>query len=106
MPKCPNGHRNPKNQELCAVCDALMVPTQPRSLSGRAWWAIVVTSIGAVVIVAAVLGVVGTKRSHPETSSTPIAADAAMRQWWSAAQEHFDALQNAVDDTRKGLVNQ
>ena len=22
-----------------------------------------------------------------------------MQQWWSVAQEHFDALQSAVDDT-------
>ncbi|MFG1930673.1 hypothetical protein ACGFK1_08435 [Mycobacterium sp. NPDC048908] len=85
----------------------MIVPTQERSLSGRAWWAIVVASFSAVIVLAAVLGVIVTHRSHPETASTPTTtADAAMQQWWSVAQEHFDALQSAVDDTRKGLANQ
>ena len=107
MPKCPNGHRNPKNQQLCVICDAMIVPAQEGSSSSRAWWAIVVASISAVVALAAVLGVIVTHRSHPETASIPTTtADAAMEQWWSVAQEHFDAPQSAVDDTRKGLANQ
>jgi hypothetical protein len=107
MPTCPNGHHNPKNQQLCTICDAMIVPTQERSVSGRAWRAVIVTSIIAAVALAAVLVAIVTHRTGPETSSTPTTtADAAMTQWWSTAQEHFDALQNAVDDTRKGLANQ
>jgi hypothetical protein len=78
----------------------MIVPAQERSLSSRAWWAIIVASISAVVVLVAVLGVIVTHRSHPETASIPTTtADAAMQQWWSVAQEHFDALQSAVDDT-------
>jgi hypothetical protein len=106
MTTCPNGHHNPKNQQLCTICDAMIVPAQERSLSGRAWWAIIATSIVATVALAAVLISIVTHRT-PETSSAPTtAADAAMQQWWAAAQEHFDTLQNAVEDTRKGLADQ
>jgi|KBSSwiS6_1023812.scaffolds.fasta_scaffold34532_2 hypothetical protein len=84
----------------------MIVPAQERSLSGRAWWAIIATSIVATVALAAVLISIVTHRT-PETSSAPTtAADAAMQQWWAAAQEHFDTLQNAVEDTRKGLADQ
>lgn len=107
MSTCPNGHHNPKNQQLCEICDALIVPSQKRSLSGRAWWAIIATSIVAVAILATVFAGVITHRAKPETSSTPTTSeDAAMQQWWSEAREHFDDLQSAVKDTRKGLADQ
>ena len=107
MPKCPNGHRNPRDQQLCEVCDALIVPTEKRALSGRAWWAIIAASVVAAVVLAAVLGVVVTHRGGPETSSAPANAEnTAMQQWWSAARGHFDELQGAVADTREALERQ
>jgi hypothetical protein len=107
MPTCPNGHRNPRNQQLCEECDALIMPASPkRSLSDRAWWVIISASVAAVVL-AAVLGVVVTHRAEPETFSAPTTAETtAMQQWWSAAHEHFDELQGAVDDSRAALERQ
>lgn len=107
MPKCPNGHRNPRGQQLCETCDALIVPAEKRSLSGRAWWAIIAASIVAAVALTAVLGVVVTHREGPETSSAPTNAEStAMQEWWSAARGHFDDFQGALDDTREGLKRQ
>lgn len=107
MPKCPNGHRNPRGQQLCETCDALIVPAEKRSLSGRAWWAIIAASIVAAVALTAVLGVVVTHRERPETSSAPTNAEStAMQQWWSAARGNFNDFQGALDDTREGLKRQ
>jgi uncharacterized membrane protein YdfJ with MMPL/SSD domain len=107
MPKCPNGHRNPADQQLCEVCDALIVPTEKRSLSRRTWWAIIAASVVAAVVLATVLGVVVTHRAGPEISSAPTNAEStAMQQWWSSAHEHFDDLQSAVNDTREALKRQ
>jgi hypothetical protein len=104
MPTCPNGHHNPRNQQLCQECDALIVPAQKRSLSERKWWVVISASVAAAVILATVLGVVVTQRAEPETSSaTTTAESTAMQQWWSAAHEHFDELQGAVDNTREAL---
>jgi hypothetical protein len=103
MPKCPNGHRNPKNQELCSVCDALMVPSGKRSLSGRAWWLIIATSVVAAVILVAVLGAIVAHRPNTDSSATSTAGNTALQQWWSTAREHFKDLQDAVDGTREGL---
>jgi hypothetical protein len=104
MAKCPNGHRNPKNQELCAVCDALMVDAERRPLSTRTWLAIIAASIVAAVVLATILGVLVTNRSDTEIAATPTTTEVAkVQQWWSGAREHFDALQGAVDDTREGI---
>ena len=108
MPTCPNGHRNPKGQQLCEECDALIIPESPkRSLSERARWVNISASITAAVVLAVVLGVVVTHRAEPETSSAPTTANsAAMQQWWSTANEHFDELQRAVADSREALQRQ
>jgi hypothetical protein len=107
MPTCPNGHHNPRNQQLCSVCDALIVPAERRPLSARKWWVIIALSGVAAVMLAAVLGVVITHRTEPENASAPTTAEStAMRQWWSAAHTHFDELQRAVGDTQAGLKRQ
>ena len=103
MPRCPNGHHNPRHQQLCSECDALIVPAKTRTLSDRAWWIILSTAVVAAVALAAVLVVV--YRAAPETSSAPTTAEStAMQQWWSAAHEHFDELQGALDDSREALA--
>lgn len=103
MPTCPNGHRNPRHQQLCAECDALIVPAKNRSLSGRALWMIVSTSVVAVILTG-VLVVIVANRSEPEPARPPTSVDAiAMQQWWSAASEHFDELQSALEDSRTAL---
>jgi flagellar hook-basal body complex protein FliE len=104
MPTCPNGHRNPRNQQLCRECDALIIPAKKRRLSDRALWIIVSTGVVAAVVLATVLGVVATHRTEPVTSSAPTTAGSvAMQQWWSAAREHFDELQGALDASRGAL---
>lgn len=103
MPTCPNGHRNPRHQQLCAECDALIVPAKKRSLSGRALWIIVSTSVLAVMLTG-VLAVIITTRSEPETSRPSTSVDAAaIQHWWSAARVHFDELERAVNDTQTAL---
>ncbi|HTI76333.1 MAG TPA: hypothetical protein VL634_15155 [Mycobacterium sp.] len=107
MATCPNGHHNPKNEQLCAVCDALIVSTERRSLSGRAWWVIIATSTVAAIVLAAVLGVIVTRPGAPEISSAPTTVESnAMQQWWSVAREHVEEFQTAVDNTRSGLARQ
>ena len=108
MPTCPNGHRNPRNQQLCEECDALIIAASPQhSLSDRARWVIISASVIAAVILAAALGVVVTHHAKPETDSAPTTSEsAAMQRWWSAAHEHFDKLQNAVEDSKEGLERQ
>jgi hypothetical protein len=104
MPTCPNGHHNPKNEQLCEVCDALIVPAEKSPLSKRAWWVIVAASVVAAVVLATVLGVVVIQQAEPEIASAPTTAErTAMQQWWSAAREHFDELQDAVDDAGDAL---
>ena len=104
MPTCPNGHRNPRNQQLCRECDALIIPAKKRRLSDRALWIIVSTGVVAAVVLATVLGVAATHRTEPVTSSAPTTAGSvAMQQWWSAAREHFDELQGALDASRGAL---
>ena len=103
MPKCPNGHRNPRDQQLCEVCDALIVPADKRSLASRGLRILVPTIVGAV-LVAGVLAVIITAGSEPETTRPPTSVGAAaIQQWWSAAHEHFDELQRAVGDTQTAL---
>lgn len=107
MTTCPNGHHNPKNQQLCAICDAMIIPTQKRPLSERTWWTIIAASIVVAVALTAVLAGTVAHRPGEETSSAPTtAANMAMQQWWSAAQEHFDDFQSAVEDTRKAVADQ
>ncbi|HET7667017.1 MAG TPA: hypothetical protein VFK56_13305 [Mycobacterium sp.] len=106
MPICPNGHRNPKGQQLCEECDALIVPESSKRVSARRWWVIISMSLVAAVVLAVVLGGV-LHRAEPETSSAPTGPDtSAMQQWWTAASEHFDELQGAVEKTRDALQRQ
>jgi hypothetical protein len=105
MPTCPNGHRNPRNQQLCKECDALIISASPtRSLSDRAWRVTISASVIAAVVLATVLGVIVTDRGASETGSAPTAPErSSIQQWWSATHEHFAALQGAVNDSRKAL---
>jgi len=104
MPKCPNGHRNPRHQQLCAECDALIIPANKRSWSRRGLRIIASTGVVAAVLLAGVLAVIITNRPEPETARPLTSVDAvAMQQWWSAAHEHFDELQRAVNDTQAAL---
>jgi uncharacterized membrane protein len=67
MPKCPNGHRNPRDQQLCEVCDALIVPADKRSLSGRGLRILVSTVVAGVLVagvLALLIGMAGMP-SHP-----------------------------------------
>ena len=106
MPKCPNGHRNSRDQQLCEVCDALIVPADKRSLSGRGL-RILVSTVVAGVLVAGVLALLIMNRSAPETARAPTSVDpVTIQQWWSAAHEHFDELQGAVGDTQTALERQ
>ena len=106
MPKCPNGHSNPKNQQLCHECDALIVPRSGR-LSNRTLWIVLSTSVVSAVILAVVLGFVALHRAEPQRSSAPTTSTtAAMQQWWSTAHEHFDELQSAVRDSQQALKRQ
>ncbi len=106
MPTCPNGHHNPKNQQLCTVCDALIVPAEKRSWSARTWWVIIASGVVAAAILAVVLVVVLGHGGGRQKSATPATNEIiTMQQWWSGAHEHFDKLQNAVDASKKGLEN-
>ncbi|MGX9791142.1 hypothetical protein [Mycobacterium sp. MMS18-G62] len=106
MPKCPNGHSNPKDQQLCQECDALII-SSPKRLSNHTLWIILSTSVVAAVLLAAILGVVVMRRSGTQPPSTPTAgANAMMQQWWSSAHEHFDELQSAVSDSQQALKRQ
>lgn len=101
MPKCPNGHQNPRHQQLCAECDAIIIPAAKRPFSDRALRIIV--SASAVVVLAAVLVAV-THRAEPGPSSAPPSTgNAAIQQWWSGAHKHFDGLQGAVKASREAL---
>lgn len=97
---CPNGHHNPAHQQLCQVCDALIVPTSAENTrSARRRSVLLFTSAGAILLAVVVAGLVavvvtngrGTPRPPDEVDS------AAVRQWWSTAREHFDELKDAVD---------
>ena len=64
---------------------------------------IVSTSVVAVILTG-VLVVIVANRSEPEPARPPTSVDAiAMQQWWSAASEHFDELQSALEDSRAAL---
>ena len=56
---CPNGHHNPADQQLCQVCDALIVPTSAENTrSARRRLVVLVTSAGAILLAVVVAGVV------------------------------------------------
>lgn len=106
MPKCPNGHSNPKTQLLCSECDALIPPPSKRS-SDRTLRIVLSTSVAAAAILAVVLGVIVTDRPGSQASSAPTtSAAAAIQQWWSAAHDSFDELQSAVSDSQQALDRQ
>jgi hypothetical protein len=63
----------------------------------------VLISVVAAVVLVGVLAVLVSNRSEPDSSSAPATVDTAIRQWWSAAHQHFDGLQGALDDVEQAL---
>lgn len=99
---CPNGHHNPADQQLCQVCDALIVPTSAdNTRSARRRLVLLVTGAGAILLAVVVAGVVAVVVANGSWRGTPRPADdvdsAAVRQWWSTARSDFDDLKDAVD---------
>lgn len=105
---CPNGHHNPADQQLCQVCDALIVPTSAENArSARRRSVLVFTVVGAILLAVVLAGAVALVLRNGSGHATPRpSADvdsAAIRQWWSTTREHFDELKDAVD-TANGAV--
>ncbi len=105
MPKCPNGHRNPKNQQLCGQCDALIVPpAAQRSTSGNAGRYVLPVSVATSVLLAAALGLSVADRAVREAPATDL--HATTQHWWLAAHTPVDELRNVLLDTRSALQRQ
>lgn len=108
---CPNGHHNPADQQLCQVCDALIVPTSAENArSARRRSVLVFTVVGALLLAVVVAGAVFLGLKNGSGRDTPRPPDdvdsAAVRQWWSTAREHFNDLKDAVDVTNGAVEEQ
>ena len=105
MPKCPNGHRNPKNQQLCSQCDALIVANGARQpSSGSPWRYAVPISLATSILLATALGFAIGHNAVPETPRTDV--HTSTRHWWVVARPSFDELRNSLLDTRSALQRQ
>lgn len=105
MPKCPNGHHNPKNQQLCGQCDALIVPTAAqRSASSVAGRYVLPISVATSVLLATALGFTVAEHAGREAPTTDL--HTSTQHWWLAAHTPVDELRNALLDTRSALERQ
>lgn len=105
MPKCPNGHRNPKNQQLCGQCDALIVPAAVQHpASGKAGRYVLPVSVATSVLLAAALGFTVTDRAVREAPATDL--QVSTQHWWLAAHTPVNELRNVLLDTRSALQRQ
>ncbi|WP_019971550.1 hypothetical protein [Mycobacterium sp. 141] len=105
MPKCPNGHRNPKNQQLCSQCDALIVANAAhRPSSGSPWRYAVPVSVATSILLATALGFAVGHNVVPETPRTDV--HTSTQHWWVVARPSFDELRNSLLDTRSALARQ
>jgi hypothetical protein len=105
MPKCPNGHRNPKNELLCRQCDALMVPTAVRrSSSDNAGRYVLPVSVATSVLLATALGFTVTEHAVREAPTADL--HTSTQHWWLAARTPVDEVRNTLLDTRSALQQQ
>lgn len=106
MPKCPNGHRNPKNQSLCGQCDALIIPPTAvqRSSRGSAWRYVLPVSVATSVLLATALGFTVTEHAVREAPTTDL--HTSTQHWWLVARTPVDELRNTLLDTRSALQRQ
>lgn len=104
MLKCPNGHPNPADQQLCEVCDALIVPpTSPVTPWYRRWWFAASCGAAAALLVAAVAAVVVTQ-VRPEDRAAPPDEGELIAQWWeSGAGEHVEFLHDSLEDAKQNV---
>jgi hypothetical protein len=105
MPKCPNGHRNPRNQQLCEQCDALIIPPAVQRPSlGSAWRYVLPVSVASSVLLATALGF--SVAEHAVREPPPADVHTSTQHWWLVTRPSFDELRNTLLDTRSALQRQ
>ena len=107
---CPNGHHNPGDQQVCHVCDALIVPTSAENedVSRRRRVAVVAcVAVTLFLVIAGGVGFVVSKDVDRDVSVPPEdAGRAAIREWWSTTSEHFDDVKDAVAIVNRAVEKQ
>lgn len=104
MLTCPNGHPNPKGQQLCEECDALIVPpSNPATPWYRRWWFAASCGAAVALLISATVAVLVIQHNRAEVAS-PVTKQAAVQQWWeSGADKHVAALQDALESAQRSL---
>ena len=105
MAKCPNGHRNPKNQQLCGQCDAMIVPDAVQHPSrGNVWRYALPVSLATSVLLATALSLTVAERAVREAPTTDV--HTSTQHWWLVTRPDLDELRNTLLDTRSALQQQ
>lgn len=105
MLTCPNGHPNPKGQQLCEECDALIVPTpNPATPWYRRWWFAASCGAAVALLISAIAAALVVQHNRSEVASPPATERVAIQQWWeSGADKHVVALQDALEGAQRSL---
>lgn len=107
MVKCPQGHSNPSDWQLCGECGS-PIEGSPNLFNGR-WsrktWAMVAAGVLAIAAISvSAVGLV-TRDDDTGASARTSTDSAAILEWWAGAREPFAALQESLDDSQRALVD-
>lgn len=105
MITCPHGHPNPDDQQLCGVCDALIVPTSsPATPWYRRWWFAALCGAAVAFVISATAAAVIVQHNRSEVPSAPVTDREVIQKWWQAgADKHVVALQDALEGAQRSL---
>ena len=104
MLTCPNGHSNPKGQQLCQECDALLVADERSAPPWyRRWGILAASAVLAVVGISAMVFALFVWHAGSEAAKAPPAKSDAIELWWNATRRHVADLQGALDDARRNV---